>query len=118
MSSSGPRVWNSFLKNSEPGPGRNAPSRAVGHEVAGLEEALLGQAVQGKEQGVAGEAGPGAVGRVAPAGRAHGQHLPPGLAGGGEPFGEAQGALAEVADAVRAGQRARMEQDAARPRLE
>lgn len=66
---------------------------------------MLDEEVGANEEGIAGERGEELVGRFAVADGPEGQDLPDAGAGGLEPFGEAEGLGAEVADTVGAGER-------------
>ena len=81
-----------------------------GLEVRRCEQAVLTELVEREEQGIAGRGRGRVVGRMAVAGGADGQHLPPGLAAGGEEISEGEGLAAKVADAMGAGQRGRMQE--------
>src|SRR5205814_8701278 len=82
------------------------------------QQALLGQALEADERGRAGEGRQRAVGRVAVAGRAQRQHLPPALAGLSEKIGEAPGPAPQFALVSRAGEAGRMEEQASAPLAE
>ena len=81
-------------------------SRAEGRDLGGAH----GRAGLGQQARPAGEGRGRGVGRARAVGRAERQHLPPGLAGGGQPVDEAVGRGAEAA----ARERGHMEQDSAR----
>ncbi len=81
-------------------------------EVGGGEEAGFGEGVGADEEWVAGEGGEALVRRVAIAGGAEREHLPDGLAGGGEEIDEAVRGGTEVADAIRAGEGRDVKEDA------
>ena len=82
-----------------------------------VDEPLLAQHLRAHEQDVAGEGGEALVGRIAVAGHAQRQDLPPALLGGGEEIDPGEGGRAEVADAEGAGQRRRMQEQAGGSRL-
>src|SRR5947207_1810085 len=79
-------------------------------DVGGSEQAAVEERLQGDEQRVAGKGRRAGVRRVAEAGRAQRQNLPQRLFGGGQIVEEVERRLAEVANAVRARQRSRVEQ--------
>ncbi len=81
-------------------------------QIAPVEEFEVDQVVEGNEERVPGVAGHGLVRAVGAAGWPERQHLPDADAGLVEKIGEVAGGLAEVADAVAAGEGGRMENDA------
>ena len=87
--------------------------------VAGAAQpATLHQFAQVHQQGAAGKGGNALVGRVARAHRVERQHLPEGLPRRHQPVHEVVGRGAEVAAAVRSGQRGGMQQHTAAARVE
>jgi hypothetical protein len=78
-----------------------------------VQESILDQHLGADQQRIAGEGGERLVGRVTVARGAKRQDLPAGLAGRDQEVDELVGSRTEVADAIRPGQRRRMEQDAA-----
>jgi hypothetical protein len=84
----------------------------IGHQLSRVEPAALRQLFEVDQQRVARERRVGGIGRVAEGGRPQGEHLPPGLAGRGQPVDEPVRRSAEVARAVRTGQACWMHQDA------
>ena len=80
-------------------------------QVGGGQQALLAQAVEGDEQGVARERREALVRRVAVAGGAEGEDLPEGLAGLRQEVEEGGRLGPELADAVGPGQRRGVEED-------
>jgi hypothetical protein len=74
-----------------------------------INEAIAGETLDGYEEWIEREGGAGGVGRVAWSNRPRGQHLPGRTPGAGE---EIDVAASFAAEAARARQRTRMEQDA------
>ncbi len=102
-----------------PGPRRRVvdPIRRKPRDVVervAAEQALFDHAVGGDQQRVAREGRVRAVGRVAVADRAHGQHLPPAQPGAVQPAGEGMRLRPGVARSVGAREGRRMKEDAAR----
>ena len=81
-------------------------------EIRGGHEAVVHQRVEGNQERVAGKGGKGLIRRIGKAGRPQGQHLPQGLPGLRQELNKAHGLRAEVADAMAAGKRGGVQQDA------
>ena len=73
--------------------------------------AIVNEALQADEEGIAGEGGESGVGRTSVAGGTEREHLPETLLCGGEKVNEGVGGGAEVADAAVGGQRGYMQQN-------